>query len=117
MRASSLPEWDSEWPRFFVLYMDGNLRLIPHPPEGMARVCFGSSVIVGPAAMSARPIAEIVSVRYLSASKTMEVDYAAGGSAILTLQEVDRTLARVGVTVNYGTVPPFATFRSMFVEG
>ena len=49
-----IPE-TSEWPQFLVLYIDGNLRLIPHPPEGMARVCFGSSVIVGPAAMSARP--------------------------------------------------------------
>jgi hypothetical protein len=49
-----IPE-TSEWPQFLVLYIDGNLRLIPHPQEGMARVCFGSSVIVGPAAMSARP--------------------------------------------------------------
>ncbi len=46
----------------------------------------------------------------------MEVEYTAGGSAILSVQEVDRTRARVGVTVNYGTTPPFATFRSMFVE-
>lgn len=106
----------NEWPQFFVLYMDGNLRLIPHPPVGTPGVCFGSSVIIGPAPIGSRPIAEITSVRYLSTSKTMEVVYKAGGSAIFSLQEVDRTMAYVQVTVNYPTdTLPFATFRSMFV--
>lgn len=108
---------DSSWPQFLVLYMDGNLRLIPHPPEGRDRVCFGSSVIVGSARPALRPIAEITSAQYLSASQTMELTYREGGSAVLTLDEVDREKARVQVTVNYETsVLPFATFRSMFVE-
>lgn len=107
----------NEWPQFLVLYMDGNMRLIPHPPVGRTRVCFGSSVIIGPAAAADRPIAEIASVRYLSPSKTMEVTYREGGSATLALQDVNRQRARVRVTVNYPTdAEPFATFRSMFVE-
>ena len=46
----------------------------------------------------------------------MEVQYTGGGSAILALERVDRTVTRVSVTVNYPTeTVPFATFRSMFV--
>ncbi|MBI4524234.1 MAG: hypothetical protein HY695_10535 [Deltaproteobacteria bacterium] len=106
----------SELPEFFVLYMDGNLRLKPHPPVGISDVCFGSSVIVGPAPLDFRPIAEIASARYLSASKTLEVIYQSGDWAILSLEQVDRTIARVRVRLSseFGEVP-FATFRSMFV--
>ena len=106
----------NEWPQYFVLYMDGNLRLIPHPPAGITSVCFGSSVIIGRASTALRPIAEVTSARYVSMSKSMEVLYQTGGSAILDLQEVNRTIARVRITVNYPTDIPFATFRSMFVE-
>ncbi len=107
----------NEWPQFFVLYMDGNVRLIPHPPPGVNSVCFGSSVIIGPAAVASRPIAEIASAKYISSSKTMEVIYRSGGSTILSLSGVNRSMARVQVTVNYSTDSvAFATFRSMFVS-
>lgn len=108
----------NEWPQFFVLYMDGNLRLIPHPPVGRNSVCFGSSVIIGPAPLATRPIAEITSVKYISTSKTMEVTYKTGGSAILSLKEVNRSMARVQVAVKYPTdTMPFTTFRSMYIDG
>ncbi|HUI07091.1 MAG TPA: hypothetical protein VL486_08795 [Verrucomicrobiae bacterium] len=106
----------NEWPQFFVLYMDGNLRLIPHPPQGLSYVCFGSSVIVGPAVVTNRPIAEISAVRYVSSSNAVEVMYAGGGTATLDVSEVTRTNARVRVSVGYPTTVPFATFRSMYVE-
>lgn len=106
----------NEWPQFCVLYMDGNLRLIPHPPEGRTSVCFGSSVVIGPSENVARPIAEIARVRYASGSNSIEVEYLAGGSATLDLSDVSRTEARVTVTVNYPTDKACATFRSMFVE-
>jgi hypothetical protein len=106
----------NEWPQFLALYMDGNLRLIPHPPGGAKSVCFGSSVIIGPAAIAARPIAEISSVRYLSKSQTLEIMYRTGGSAHLIVQDVNRAMARVWVIVRYPTDRlPFATLRSMFV--
>ncbi len=106
----------NEWPQFLVLYMDGNMRLIPQPPVGRTSVCFGSSVIIGPTTVGDRPLAEIASLTYRSSSKTVEISYREGGSAILALQQVDRQRARVAVTVNYPTdVKPFATFRSMFV--
>ena len=107
----------NEWPQFFVLYSDGNARLIPHPPVESASVCFASSVIIGPSTIAERPTANISSVRYISSLKKMEVTYRDGGSAILSLNEVNRSIARVKVTVNFSTDKlPFATFRSMYVS-
>ncbi len=106
----------NEWPQFFVLYMDGNMRLIPHPPEGRNRVCFGSSVIVGPVEVGARPLAEIDRVTYFSATRTMVVTYRTGDTAVPDLGDVSRAAARVTVAVYYPTDErPFAAFRSMFV--
>jgi uncharacterized protein (TIGR03437 family) len=100
-----------------VYYADGNLRLKPHPPLSLPDVCFGSSVLVGGAAAGVRPIAEVASVRYVSASRTIEVNYTAGGAARIILEQVDRSLARLRVAVAYPIEAlPFATFRSMYVN-
>jgi hypothetical protein len=107
---------ENSWPQFLVLYADGNLRLIPHPPLGHLSVCFGASVIIGPAEPSERPIAEINSVSYRPSDNTLTVTYHQGGSAKLNMS-VDRTKAVVTVDVNYLTNElPFATVRSMFVD-
>ena len=122
------------WPQVLVLYADGNLRLKPHPPAGRADVCFGSSVIVGPAPRDPeRPFVDIREVTVEPAARTLGVTYrdpndrdegltpaeqvcstASGGSAKLTLS-VDRTRARVDVATGYESCHPFATFRSMWV--
>ncbi|MCP4214951.1 MAG: hypothetical protein GY765_09850 [bacterium] len=105
-----------EWPQFFVLYQDGNMRLIPHPPAGSASVCFGSSVVVGPAAVAERPFVDIASVNYHSEDQALTVIYSSGGYATFHLDDVNRARARVRVDVDYDTTTlPFATFRSMFV--
>lgn len=105
-----------QYPEVLVLNMDGNLRLKPHPPAGRTDTCFGSSVIVGPAAPAARPIAEIEAVRYLPERSAFAVDYLAGGSAVLELARVDRELARLRVDVRYpGDGLALATLRSMYV--
>lgn len=108
---------EGDYRQWFVLYSDGNMRLIPLPkPPLLDDVCFGSSVIVGPAAPADRPIAEIASVNYSSASRSIEVTYESGGSAVIRLEHLDSVVARVGVAVNYPTdTLPFATFRSMYV--
>ncbi|HOX00852.1 MAG TPA: hypothetical protein P5555_00360 [Candidatus Paceibacterota bacterium] len=103
------------WPIFCALYCDGNMRLIPFPPAHLNSVCFGTSVIVGPAAPASRPIAEIASLDYRSASRTMLVTYRTGGSAVLDMSMVSRTNAVVKVDVNYPTDQPFCTVRSMYV--
>lgn len=107
----------NEWPQFFVLYQDGNARIIPHPPIGKQSVCFGSSVLIGPAEISERPIASILSVKYNSSKMTLTVDYVNGGRATIDLSSVDRTKATVKVTIEYNTsTNPFVTFRSMYVS-
>lgn len=105
------------WPQFLVMYMDGNIRLAPLPPEGRESVCFGSSVLVGPAPCSAQPIAEIKYVRYLSSPPSLRVAYRDGSTALIEIEEITRQSARLRVDVGYPTAAnPFVTFRSMFVE-
>lgn len=107
---------EDSWPQFLVLYCDGNLRLIPHPPEGQSEVCFGASIIVGPAEPADRPLAEIESLEFDSVDKSLLITYRAGGSSRLALA-VDRTTATVNVQVDYASDQfPFATFRSMYVS-
>lgn len=117
LRISRKVADEFSWPQFLVLYADGNVRLIPHPPVGLNSVCFGSSVIVGPTTEADnRPLAEIRSVKYDPKAQTLKVRYVSGGSATLSIEEVSRTQSRVGVSINYPTSTlPFATFRSMFV--
>jgi hypothetical protein len=105
----------ASWPLFLALYCDGNLRLIPFPPDHLPSVCFGSSIIVGPAAPASRPLAEIASIDYRTASRSMLVTYRSGGTATLNVSALDRTNASVTVTVNYPTDQPFCTVRSMYV--
>lgn len=107
----------NEWPQFLVLYMDGNLRLIPQPPIGVSSVCFGSSVVVGPTVTTPRPFAEIATAAYFSASNTIEIHYKSGGTATIGILEVNRTASIVQVNINYLTdTLPFSVFRSMFVS-
>ena len=117
-----IPGSSGEWPNFFVLYCDGNMRLIPFPPVGHPYVSYGSSVIIGPASMAysnegteARPLSEISSIDYRTASKTMLVTYKNGGTATLDVNDVTRNHATVKVTINYPTDKPFCTLRSNFV--
>lgn len=104
------------WPQFMVIYSDGGVRLCPQPPVGKESVCFGSFVVVGPAAPARKPYADVISTRYLTESKKMIVVYKDGGIATFDLGQVDRDRARVRVKVGYPTDRlPFATFRSMYV--
>jgi hypothetical protein len=80
-------------------------------------VCFGSSVLVGPASICAQPIAEIQTVRYLPSPPSLRVVYRDGSSALISIEELNRQTARLRVDLGYSTAATsFATFRSMFVE-
>ncbi len=104
----------NEWPEFMVLYEDGNMRLIPHPPMGRLSVCWGSSVIVGPAVPAVRPYVDIQEVRVTPTPLSLDITYRNGGTAHLDIS-VDRNQAVVEVQVNYDLTNPFVTFRSMWV--
>lgn len=107
---------EASWPQYLVLYMDGNMRLKPQPPIGSSDTCFGSSVIVGPAAVAKRPLAEIDSVNYVSVTGMLEISYRDGSSATLKVATLDRTRAGVQITFNGPTALPLITFRSMYVD-
>jgi hypothetical protein len=107
----------SWWPEFFVLYQDGNMRLKPHPPEGVADVCYGTSVIVGPAAPAERPYVDIQKVIVNPGGMSLQIFYRNGETADVNLS-VDRNRASAQVSVGYqaGQEVPFATFQSMWVS-
>lgn len=106
---------ENSWPEVMVLYQDGNLRLKPQPPIGVNDVCFGSSVIVGPATPdSLRPFVEIEHITINPANLSLQVLYGDGTASQLDLT-VNREKAEVTVLANYDTSRSFATFRSMYV--
>lgn len=107
----------NEWPEILVLYEDGNMRLKPHPSEGVFDVCFGSSVIIGPAVPSTRPYVDIQEVQVTPSALSLDLTYRSGGTAYISLS-VDRSQAIALVDVSYPTSTnvPFATFRSMWVS-
>lgn len=106
---------EASWPEVLVFYQDGNLRLKPQPPLGRADVCFGSSVVVGPApADDIRPYVEIETIVVDPAGMTLHVTYRNEESAHLELA-VDRDQAQVDVWADYDTAVSFATLRSMYV--
>jgi hypothetical protein len=116
LRLYRRSEEKDSWPQFLIFYSDGSMRLNPQPPVGKQNVCFGSSVIIGPAAVADKPFADVIYARYVSLIKRLFVVYKNGGQATLDLSKLNRETARVKVTVNYPTDKlPFATFRSMYV--
>ena len=115
LRLYRRSEEKESWPQFLIFYSDGSMRLNPQPPVGKQNVCFGSSVIIGPAAVADKPFADVIYARYVSLIKRLIVVFKNGGQATLDLSKLNRQTARVKVTVNYPTDKlPFATFRSMY---
>lgn len=111
------------WPTNFVLYSDGNMRIIPFPPLGHGEVSMGTSVIVGPTdfafstdGLEARPIAEIESIDYHTANMTMTIKYRNGGVSTLDVNDLTREHAVVKVSIDYPTNLPFCTLRSNYVS-
>src|SRR5205814_4887173 len=107
------------WPEVLVLYSDGNLRLKPQAPGDTEHdPVFGSSVIIGPAKLAARPVALIKSLTYVPRTDSLKLIYRHGGRVTLRIARMTRRVARVVVTGSYDAKRniPFATFRSMFVE-
>ncbi|MBL8395396.1 MAG: hypothetical protein JNK99_11730 [Candidatus Accumulibacter sp.] len=107
----------SSWPEVMVLYQDGNLRFKPHPPKAnnLQDVCYGSSVILGPALEdAARPFIDIGEVTIDPVHLCLDIVYLVGGDAHMCLT-VDRSEAKISVNPNYGIAAPVVTFRSMWV--
>jgi hypothetical protein len=113
----------NEWPQFLVLYCDSYLRLVPQPPQGLTKTCYGSSVIIGPAegiqaSTCVRPYVDIDSVLVDTVSTTsisFKIWYhdgsTASANASVSIQE-----ANVEIKTNFPSNRPIATFRSMWIH-
>lgn len=111
--------WNSGYAQVFVLYQDGNARLLPVPPEGVDWIPFGSSVIIGQTDPTVvRPYASITDAYIDVNSLVMNLRYKDGGHCKLTLKS-SLTETRVVVSDLFMTrnpiLFPFTTFRSMYV--
>lgn len=115
-----------DYPQVMVLYQDGYMRLKPFPKEGQPAPCFGSSVLIGAAAVAYRPYAAIgaIEVDFVPVQRDtprlqLKIRYATGEYAEVQF-EVDRVTARADVVAYYaqnkGDALPFATLRSMYVR-
>jgi hypothetical protein len=123
MAISKKIDGRTEWPQFLILYCDAYLRLIPQPPEGLSKTCFGSSVILGPAesiqaSTCDRPFADIDSV-LLDTDGVNSIDfkiwYHDGGTA-LTNAIVNTQEAVVKAVMNFPSNRPLVTLRSMWID-
>ena len=105
-----------DWNEVFVLYEDGNARIIPLPPTNLGAVPYGASIILGPSTNSSRPFADINEVTVNPRTLAMDIAYESGGAANVQLW-VNRDAHIVDVRdISYDTThSAIARFRSMWV--
>ena len=105
------------FPQVFVLYEDGNARVIPQPPLDSEEVKFGSSVIIGPAEDHAGRFIGIDCLKIDPLNLAMDVMYEDKTTAHVELQ-ANRNKNIVEVSnITYDTYDhPFASLRSMWVK-
>jgi hypothetical protein len=106
----------ASWSEVFVLYEDGNARIIPSPPVNLGGVPYGASVILGVTTNSPRPCVGIDEVSVDPKDLSLDVKYQDGSTAHVELR-VDREMHVVDVTPSPGrnTSNALTRFRSMWV--
>ncbi|KAL3871333.1 hypothetical protein ACJMK2_039340 [Sinanodonta woodiana] len=110
--------WNPGYAQLFVMYIDGNARLLPIPPDGVDWIPFGSSVIIGQSNPShVRPYAAINNVFLNIQSLQMKVTYKDGGSARLELQNnlIETRVIVSDIIFGQNSNYPIATFGSMYI--
>ncbi len=112
-----MPDSTNWWNEVFVLYEDGNARIIPYPPDGLGNVPYGASVILGSTTNHSRPFAEIDTITVDPNDLSLDVTYGDGSTAHMELR-IDRERHIVDVSeVTYNTTnKPFCRFRSMWAH-
>ena len=115
-----IPWSNNDFAQIFVMYQDGNIRLLPITPHGLDWIPFGSSVILGQTDPSAvRPCAPISHLNIEPDGLKLTVYYTDGGVLSFNIMS---TLTETSLVVSGCTyardlsVFPFFTFRSMYVS-
>ena len=100
-----------------VLYPpDGYWRARPLPPQHLKTSAYGSSFLIGPIDSGARPFVDLRDVSFDPDRRAFTLAFAAGGSATLRLDSVDRDHIKLEVELDPPVRGrPFAALRSMFV--
>lgn len=103
----------------FVIYQDGNIRLLPFAPREFDWIPFGSSVLIGQIEPSHhRPFASIKQIDILVQNLKLWIYFEDGGSLALNIiPNLNHTIIEVS-DVNFvkdKRKHPFLTFRSMWV--
>ncbi|KAK6173017.1 hypothetical protein SNE40_016557 [Patella caerulea] len=120
-RVSRPIPWTTDsYAQIFVLYQDGNARLLQLPPPGLDWIPFGSSVIIGSTdPKSHRPSAPISEVDIDPYSFKFNIRYVDGSSADFklssTIEETEIVVSNLKFAQDM-SIHPFATLRSMYVE-
>lgn len=112
-----VPGPSNSFAQVFVLYQDGNCRILTFPPPGIDWIPFGSSVIIGQTDPTLpRPYAAISRVVIDPSALTMSVFYDNGGQAVLTVTAVEGSTTVAVSSISYtNNSLPVMTFRSMWV--
>ncbi|GAB1609446.1 Hypothetical predicted protein [Argonauta hians] len=113
----------SSFQQIFVLYQDGNSRILPLPPKGIDWIPFGSSVIIGQSELKDfRPVSEISTIQIKKISRygiIMYLEYVDGGTASIDVyskpEQTEVTVTPIAYKRSLSKFP-FARFRSMWVH-
>lgn len=101
-----------------VVYpQDGYWRLRPLPTEQLGENAYGSSFLVGPVEVGTRPYVALSEIAFEPEARAFRLKFARGGSAVLTLDTVDRRRSVLDVTFDdrLPSDKPFAALRSMYI--
>ncbi|NCC52565.1 MAG: hypothetical protein EOM20_15290 [Spartobacteria bacterium] len=110
-----MPDTES-WNEVFVMYEDGNARIIPFPPPLLGAVPYGASIILGPTTNSPRPFAEIDEIIVDPDDLSLDVTYAGADHSAHIELRVNHSEHVVDVTdITYDiTNNAITRFRSMW---
>jgi hypothetical protein len=116
-RMARLTPTNASWNQFFILYEDGNARILPLPPNGPYFGHFGASVILGPSADAARPFSAIDTIAVDPDDFSLDITYENGGTAHAEIwSDRERTVVDVDPIAYNTTTQSFARVRSMWVH-
>lgn len=114
-----LPWGNTEFSQVFVLYRDGNFRILPLAPPGVDWIPFGSSIIIGEAdPEEERPYASISEVEIDMRKNTLDLKYANGNTVSIELHVAFSATSLTVTNINFKDKRrlPFLTYRSMWVS-
>ena len=114
-----IPWADHSYSQVFVLYQDGNVRLLPLTPHGLDWIPFGSSVLIGQNDVdSKRPNAPIKNIQIEPRDLVMKLTYIDGSWLFMKIKPASKeTVLEISDaqfirnTMDF----PFFTFRSMWI--